>query len=187
MTHKYNVGDTVWVADPYGNVAPSQMTITEIHIDNIGAYYDGGEKLSLVTRTVRNKSEKLLFLTQEDCIKFTNKCMLNICLKKRNALLDELEALNTKIKSYEELVKWFKEIYKHCSPESAEIFYEEPGCCNYGTYTLQDGCLNDRYVDEKDFPDYYDDNYWEDLESILWSDKAIDVVVCEELSKSKED
>jgi hypothetical protein len=89
--------------------------------------------------------------------------------------------------SHEDAVKWFKEIYKHCSPESAEISYEEPGYCNYGTYTLQDGCLNDRYVDEKDFPDYADDDYWEDLEAILWSDKAIDVVVCEGLSKTKED
>lgn len=89
--------------------------------------------------------------------------------------------------NHEDAVKWFKEIYRHCNLESAEIFYEEPGYCNYGTYTLQDGCLNDRYVAEEDFPDYADDNYWEELEAILQSDKAVDVVVCEGLSRSKED
>lgn len=104
MTHKYNIGDRVWVADPDGRIPPYLMTITGIHIDDIGVYYDGGEELSLVTRTVRDKSEKILFLTREDCIKFTNKCMLNDCLKKRNALLDELIGLDNKIKQYEDLI-----------------------------------------------------------------------------------
>lgn len=89
--------------------------------------------------------------------------------------------------THEDAVMWFKELYKHCNIESAEIFYEEPGYCLYGAYSLSDGRLNDRYVPESEFPKYEDDNYWEKLEAILWSNKAEDVVVCEGLSKSKED
>lgn len=89
--------------------------------------------------------------------------------------------------SHEDAVKWFKALYRHYDIESAEIFYEEPGCCIYGAYTLQDGRLTDRYVPESEYPEYDDDNYWEELEAILQSNKAEDVVVCEGLSKSEED
>ena len=87
----------------------------------------------------------------------------------------------------EDAIIWFQELCKHYNIESSEIFYEEPGCCLYGAYSLVDGCLNDRYVPESEFPEYDDDNYWEELEAILQSDKAIDRIICKGFNKLKED
>jgi hypothetical protein len=105
MTHKYNVGDTVWVAGLTEHTTPFQMTITDIHIDNKGVYYDGNEVAPGTAKMIIRKSEKLLYLTQTDCIEFMNKRTLDDCYQKRNTLLYELEGLNNKIKYYEDLIK----------------------------------------------------------------------------------
>lgn len=105
MTHKYNIGDTVWVAGQSGYITPFQMTITDIHISDKGVYYDGNELAFGRLKPVHNKSEELLYLTQEDCIEFMNKRTLDDCYQKRNTLLDELEDLNNKIRCYEEMLK----------------------------------------------------------------------------------
>lgn len=104
MTHKYNVGDTVWVAGLTEHTAPFQMTITEIHIDNKGVYYDGTEVAPEIAKMIIRKSEKLLYSTQEDCVKFMNKRTFEDCLKKREELLHELIELDNKIKYYEDLI-----------------------------------------------------------------------------------
>lgn len=113
MTHKYNVGDTVWVAGQSGYITPFQMTIADIHINKYGVYYDGysddyhdGYETSLkIKEKILNRSEELLYLTQPDCIKFMNKRTLDDCLEKRDMLLYELEGLNNKIRQYEEMLK----------------------------------------------------------------------------------
>ena len=43
---------------------------------------------------------------------------------------------------------------------TASVNYEEPGCCIFGKYTLNNGILEDHYLEEKDLPespDYDDD------------------------------
>lgn len=105
MTHKYNVGDTVWVAGLTEHTLPFQMTITDIHIDNKGVYYDGNAVAHETVKMIIRKSEELLCSTQDDCIKFMNKRTLDDCHQRRNELLDALEDLNNKIRQYEEMVK----------------------------------------------------------------------------------
>jgi hypothetical protein len=105
MSHKYNVGDTVWVAGQSGYITPFQMTITDIHINKEGVYYDGYEMSFKIKEKKLNKSEKLLYLTQADCIDFMNKRTLDDCIAKRDSLLYELEDLNNKIRCYEEMLK----------------------------------------------------------------------------------
>lgn len=104
MAHKYNVGDTVWAAGLTEHTVPFQMTITNIYIDNKGVYYDGNEVAHGVAKMIIRKAEKLLYSTQEDCIKFINKRTLDDCLQKREALLYELIGLDNKIKHYEDLI-----------------------------------------------------------------------------------
>ena len=104
MTHKYNVGDTVWVAGQSGYIKPFQMTITDIHINKHGVYYDGYEMSYKIKEKTLNRSEELIYLTQPDCIKFMHKRTLDDCLEKRNAILDELIDLDNKIKQYEGLI-----------------------------------------------------------------------------------
>lgn len=104
MTHKYNVGDTVWVAGRSGYITPFQMTITDIRISDKGIYYDGNEVSFGLVKPILNKSEKLLYLTQEDCVQFMNKRTLDDCLQKRKALLSELIDLDNNIKYYEDLI-----------------------------------------------------------------------------------
>ena len=104
MTHKYNVGDTVWVAGQSGYITPFQMTITDIHISDKGVYYDGHEMSYRIKEKTLNKSEKLLYLTREDCIKFMHKRTLDDCLQKREELLHQLIDLDNNIKHYEDLI-----------------------------------------------------------------------------------
>ena len=43
---------------------------------------------------------------------------------------------------------------------TASVSYEEPGCCIFGKYTLNNGILEDHYLEDKDLPkspDYDDD------------------------------
>lgn len=77
----------------------------------------------------------------------------------------------------DDVVAWFKELCKKYKIVSSEIFYEEMSSLLYGEYILENNVLINRYVDTKDFPQYNDENYYEILEDILRSDKAIKEII----------
>lgn len=74
----------------------------------------------------------------------------------------------------EDIVNWVNHI-KAISPfHILRAYYQEPGFSLYGCYDVDpEGQLSCMYVPEERFPDYDDDNFWEDLDCLLQTDATI--------------
>lgn len=76
-----------------------------------------------------------------------------------------------------DIMDWIDYIQKINPISCMKAYYQEPGFELYGYYELdKDGQLSDVYVDPEDFPDYDDDNFWEDLETLLQTKPSVELL-----------
>lgn len=79
--------------------------------------------------------------------------------------------------SRKDIMDWLDYMQKINPISYMKAYYQEPGFELYGYYELdKDGQLSDVYVEPEDFPDYDDDNFWEDLETLLQTNPSVELL-----------